>query len=184
MPVRQFCRRGVIGSEQPLDAVRFAQDVRSRSPFVAGGVIDGGMASGANIKDFLGAVPVFHPPWCLQGAPQLETKGRAGQLRDKPSSRAVRGGRRQPLVCDGIENLRELPVGDGKGLEQVIGEDASAGQLDPRLLIRSVIVDFRDGILFPGVGWIVIDPGIGGEYRSGEDAVAVGVTGRPRSAAI
>src|SRR5215510_8904376 len=86
------------------------------------------MAGGANIKDFLGAVPVFHPPWRLKGATQLVTKHNGGQLGDEPSSRAVCGRRRQPLVRDGIENLRELPVGDLSRAPQVIVEDASAGQ--------------------------------------------------------
>src|SRR5262249_9725546 len=72
-----------------------------------------------------------------------------------------------------IENLRELPVGDANGLEQVIVEDASASQLDPSLLIRLIIVNLRDRVLFPDVGLIVIDPGITGGQRSGEDAVTV-----------
>src|SRR5262249_59306151 len=74
---------------------------------------------------------------------------------------------------DGIENLRELPVGDLSRVPQVIVEDASAGQLDPSLLNRYVIVDLRDGVLFPGICRIVIDPSVAGKQRSGEDAVAV-----------
>src|SRR5215831_7111858 len=66
VPVRQFCGRGIIGSEQALNASRFAKNIWSCPPFVAGGIIDGSMAGGTNIKDFLGAVPASHSLWPLK----------------------------------------------------------------------------------------------------------------------
>src|SRR5262249_35032159 len=61
VPRRQFCGRGVISSEQALNAYRFAHNIWSGPPFVAGGIIDGGMAGGTNIKDFLRAVTASDP---------------------------------------------------------------------------------------------------------------------------
>src|SRR5262249_14006809 len=61
VPVRQFSGRGIIGSEQALNVSRFAKNIWSCPPFVAGGIIDGGMAGWTKIKDFLRCVTAADP---------------------------------------------------------------------------------------------------------------------------
>src|SRR5215472_3186233 len=58
-------------------------------------------------------------------------------------------------------------------MKQIINENAPTRELDESFLIRSVVVELRDGILFPGVSEVVIDPSIAGGQRASEDSVAV-----------